>query len=1175
MKTTSPVLSIVTGAIIVLTLSSSMLPPATAQLAAPQITSIHSVGTNIVITVDVPGGLRRVVLESRTHLSFGAWEPRAVQRLDGEGGRITFTLAASADAQLIRARASEHDPLPASFYRGSNSFANPVRLEQNLDVSAAPSSGPGPSGLQSLSLAGSFVPATLASRAVSESDIWKLRGDALYYFNHYRGLQVIDLSSPDAPAIRGLLSLPAAGEQMYLLEEHHVVLLARTDCAWNGLESEVLVINTSPALSVPKLVATLPVPGRIIESRLVGAALYVASEAWRPQTNDAGVQWQQGTHILSFDLANPEQPLARSALWYPSGGSVIAATDRFLFVALRPGDNNGADIHCLDITAFDGTVQPRGSVRVAGRVADKFKLHLDGEVLSVISWGVNTNLVPVTKLETFSLAQPDAPARLGQLEFALNEQLFATRFDGSRLYAVTYRRIDPLWVIDLSNPAAPAISGELQIPGWSTYIEPWGERLVTVGIDDITGNRVAAQLFDVSDPAHPTLLSKISLGENSSWSEATENEKAVQILPEAGLILLPYQGWLTNGQLSRVQLIDLATNALTARGFFEHEFQPRRATVHGERIYSISPRELLGVDATNRDQPQVRSRLELSWPVDQVLVHGDYLLELGKSEPAVRIARASAPEVVLAAYRLPDDWPVVGATVRGNELYVAQRERRNAWPGLFVITFWNSWDISPDTPSPLRLSVLDLAALPALSILGSVDTTNGPANFSGEFAPLWPKPGLLVWSADNSYSPWIRPPMLRSRPIFAEPVLANPIASPGDVVLTPALSADSGSGFIAFDSLQFYPAIYPVGERWLVAFDVENPAEPKFRSSLNLATNGGWNFSKALESEGLIYLSHQLNERVVKKTNYQTSTITRLVTQTNRVAVTNLTVNYYYTVVTSTVLRTNVSQIVQRSWPAGTRFSAGIYHTLALQPDGAVLAWGDNSHGQLGDGTFTNRTAARPVSGVSGPSFSAGGFHNLVLQSDGTVAAWGHSYFGQLGSGPPPPPPPSSGPPPLPTINIPTPVILSGLPALATLVAADYHSLALARDGTVRSWGANWNGQIGDGTTSNRYSPVPVSGLTNVAALAAGSRHNLAVLSDGSVWTWGRNDYGQLGNGNRVDALTPGPVANLDEVVAVAGGLRHSLALKANGSVWSWGADDFQQNVTLVPRPVPGLSNVV
>ena len=364
-----------------------------AQLAGPQITSIHSAQTNIVVTVDVPRGLRKVTLESRTRLDIGAWEPRAVQRLDGSGGSITFTLPATVDVQVLRVRAYERDPLPESFYRGSNSFENHVRLQQNLNGNGAPVAvDPGSSGLQYSSLTGLVPPGTLRrSRAISESDIWKLRGDTLYYFNNYRGLQVINLSNANAPVIRGVFPLPAAGEQMYLLEDHHVVLLARKDCSWDTVESEVLVVNTSPSLSAPNRVAALPVPGRIIESRLVGTALYVASEAWQPQTNAAGIEWEQRTHILSFDLANPERPLARSALWYPSGGSVIAATDRFLFVALRPGDNNAADIHCLDISAFDGVVQPRGSVRVAGQVDDKFKMHLNGDVFSVISWGVNSN----------------------------------------------------------------------------------------------------------------------------------------------------------------------------------------------------------------------------------------------------------------------------------------------------------------------------------------------------------------------------------------------------------------------------------------------------------------------------------------------------------------------------------------------------------------------------------------------------------------------------------------------------------------------------------------------------------------------------------------------------------------------------------------------------------------
>jgi hypothetical protein len=146
---------------------------------------------------------------------------------------------------------------------------------------------------------------------------------------------------------------------------------------------------------------------------------------------------------------------------------------------------------------------------------------------------------------------------------------------------------------------------------------------------------------------------------------------------------------------------------------------------------------------------------------------------------------------------LPDDWPVVGATVREGKLYVAQRENSSSWPGLFAITLWNVWDAAPNTNVPLRLSVIDLAALPALSLLGSADATNGPMSSTGDFEALWPRPGLLVWSANNNYySPWFYPrriflPRPPIRIIAPQPIVTGPIGSPlrnrSDLRRSPAL----------------------------------------------------------------------------------------------------------------------------------------------------------------------------------------------------------------------------------------------------------------------------------------------------------------------------------------------------------------------------------------------------
>ena len=99
------------------------------------------------------------------------------------------------------------------------------------------------------------------ARAVVESDIWKISGDTLYFFNQYRGLQVIDISQPDAPAIRGALAITAAGEQMYLLDDTHVVLLARDACnPADGAESQALVVEIKDANPTIIAVARMTAP---------------------------------------------------------------------------------------------------------------------------------------------------------------------------------------------------------------------------------------------------------------------------------------------------------------------------------------------------------------------------------------------------------------------------------------------------------------------------------------------------------------------------------------------------------------------------------------------------------------------------------------------------------------------------------------------------------------------------------------------------------------------------------------------------------------------------------------------------------------------------------------------------------------------------------------------------
>ncbi|MBI5238810.1 MAG: hypothetical protein HY887_10405, partial [Deltaproteobacteria bacterium] len=118
-----------------------------------------------------------------------------------------------------------------------------------------------------------------------------------------------------------------------------------------------------------------------------------------------------------------------------------------------------------------------------------------------------------------------------------------------------------------------------------------------------------------------------------------------------------------------------------------------------------------------------------------------------------------------------------------------------------------------------------------------------------------------------------------------------------------------------------------------------------------------------------------------------------------------------------------------------------------------------------------------------------------------------------------------------------------------------YHTIALKNDGTVWTWGWNYYGQLGDGTTTDRLTPVQVSGLTNVTAIASVYDHTIALKNDGTVWTWGANWYGQLGDGTTTNKSAPVQVSGLTSVTAIAGGNKHTIALKNDGTVWAWGAN--------------------
>ncbi|MEI6782588.1 MAG: immunoglobulin domain-containing protein [Verrucomicrobiota bacterium] len=203
-----------------------------------------------------------------------------------------------------------------------------------------------------------------------------------------------------------------------------------------------------------------------------------------------------------------------------------------------------------------------------------------------------------------------------------------------------------------------------------------------------------------------------------------------------------------------------------------------------------------------------------------------------------------------------------------------------------------------------------------------------------------------------------------------------------------------------------------------------------------------------------------------------------------------------------------------------------------------LMAWGQNTYNQLGDGTASNRSHPEPV--ATNVLTAAGGrYHSLFVKGDGTLWSMGYNTYGQLGNG-------STSPHSKP---------VSVTNNVVAVAAGFEHSLFVTSDGTLWAMGFNNDGQLGDGTTTDQHLPESVA--SNVVAVAAGSYHSLYLKGDGTLWAMGDNTYGELGHGTMNGQANPVLVTN--NVVAVAAGGQHSLFLKHDGTLWAMGQNNNGQ----------------
>ena len=224
--------------------------------------------------------------------------------------------------------------------------------------------------------------------------------------------------------------------------------------------------------------------------------------------------------------------------------------------------------------------------------------------------------------------------------------------------------------------------------------------------------------------------------------------------------------------------------------------------------------------------------------------------------------------------------------------------------------------------------------------------------------------------------------------------------------------------------------------------------------------------------------------------------------------------------------------------------AAGGTHSAAVTKDGDLYMWGSNGAGQLG--VYSNANSKIPIKVNNSSStlpeksvkyVALGGNHSAAITKDGSLYIWGWNNYGQLGDGT--------------TTERYTPIKI--MDNVASVSLGDYHSAAVTKDGSLYMWGNNSSGQLGDGTTTSRYTPVKI--MNNVASVSLGSSHSAAITKDGSLYMWGWNHYGQLGDGTTTSYRYT-PVKIMDNVASVSLGGIHSAAITKDGSLYKWGGGD-------------------
>ncbi len=578
-------------------------------------------------------------------------------------------------------------------------------------------------------------PPSDGERLVEEGDIVRLEGNTMFVLNRWRGLLVVDLNEPTHPAVTGSIPYRSDPLELYVRNGHvFAVLRSPVDeelcptCQGNpAYQSLLLVVNVqNPA--APRLVAKVVLDGFVTDTRFVGSAFYAVSN--------------RGSLVQSVDLSDPARPRAvdRLALEHGDYQTQVLVTDKIFYVATAQDRNSETFGECGDrysgaactmITAIDVS-SPTGQLRLGARYAlsgylmNRWALdHHEGTLRLMVRpsrWRGSDRPATLRTFRASSAYELEALASLPLLT-ERPEQLTAVRFDGPRAFAVTFERIDPLFTIDLQDPARPKLMGHLETPGWLDFILPRGDRLIAVGRDrdhDSGPWKLHVSLYDVSNLAQPRLLARALFGNGFDQLADDPNElaKVVRVVDELGLVLVPFHA-LNNRNLSpaqgQLQLFQFTRDTIVLAGNVVHPGVILRALpLEGSKLVTISHESAEVLDVSQPARPKVVGQLQLARQIRDVVLTDSHNLVLWENPATGRATLSLLPPGTT-------DLPLATSSV---DVGIADR--------LFV-SGARIFAVSTRAYVPASATVVTLGPQPTLSVVATINVGHS-AYFNGSGA---------------------------------------------------------------------------------------------------------------------------------------------------------------------------------------------------------------------------------------------------------------------------------------------------------------------------------------------------------------------------------------------------------------------------------------------------------